>query len=105
LPESKAACFVLEPVRATLYERIEERFDRMVAEGALQEVDALLRQGLDTRMPVMKATGVRELAAVLRNEIPLGEANARAKVETRRYAKRQLTWLRHQMRDWPRVVA
>jgi tRNA dimethylallyltransferase len=105
LPVSKAACFVLEPARAALYQRIEERFDRMVAEGALQEVDALLQQDLDTRMPVMKATGVRELSAVLRNEISLSEASARAKMETRRYAKRQLTWLRHQMREWPRVAA
>lgn len=105
LPESEAARFVLEPGRAALYQRIDQRFDRMVGDGALQEVEDLLRQDLDPRMPVMKATGVRELAAVLRDGISLSEASAQAKMETRRYAKRQLTWLRHQMRDWPRVTA
>ena len=101
---TEAARFVLEPSREELYRRIEERFDRMIA-GALAEVEALLQQKLDPQLPVMKATGVRELAAVLRHEITPDEAVARAKTETRRYAKRQGTWLRHQMRDWTRIAA
>jgi tRNA dimethylallyltransferase len=89
--------YVLLPDRAGLYGRIDRRFDRMVALGALEEVRALMARGLDPDLPAMKATGVRELAACLSGVIPLEEALDRAKRETRRYAKRQLTWLRTQM--------
>ena len=87
-----------------LYRRIEERFDRMLAAGALDEVRALLQRELPKALPAMKAIGVREIAAFLQDEIPLEEAAARAKTETRRYAKRQVTWFRHQMRDWQRIA-
>ncbi len=50
----------------------------------------------------MKAIGVRELAAILPARTSLDEALAAIKTETRRYAKRQMTWLRNQMADWPR---
>ena len=73
--------------------------------GALDEVRALLQRELPMTLPVMKAIGVREIAAFLQDEIPLEEAAARAKTETRRYAKRQLTWFRNQMRDWQRIPA
>ena len=53
----------------------------------------------------MKAIGVSEFAAFLRGEISLEAAVAKAKTETRRYAKRQTTWFRHQMRDWRRLAA
>ena len=103
LPLAQAARFVLAPERATLYARIDARFDEMISAGALDEVAALVRQELDPALPVMKATGVRELAAHLAGETSLEEAAARAKQETRRYAKRQWTWARHQMADWERV--
>jgi tRNA dimethylallyltransferase len=103
LPADGAMTMVLAPDRAELYGRIEKRFDDMVAEGAIEEVRALLGQKLDPNLPAMKATGVRELAAYLRGDIPLEQAVVDAKAETRRYAKRQLTWFRHQMPDWPRV--
>jgi tRNA dimethylallyltransferase len=93
---------VLEASRPILHARIEERFDRMVGEGAVEEVRALVARGLDPRLPVMKAIGVREFAAHLRGEVSLEAAVAAAKAETRRYAKRQATWLRNQMGDWPR---
>jgi tRNA dimethylallyltransferase len=54
---------------------------------------------------VLKAVGVRELAAHLDGRVSLGEAAEAARRETRRYAKRQLTWLRNQTPDWPRVHA
>jgi tRNA dimethylallyltransferase len=95
----------MEPERPVLYRRIEERFDQMLSAGAVEEVRALLRRELPTTLPVMKAIGVREIAAFLQDEIPLEEAAARAKTETRRYAKRQLTWFRNQMRDWQRIPA
>ncbi len=103
LPTSEAMPFVIEPDRDALYRRIEERFDRMIEAGALEEVRALLALELEPQLPVMKAIGVGKLAAVLRREIPLEEGLARAKAATRRYAKRQSTWFRHQMRDWQRV--
>ncbi|MGH6924938.1 MAG: tRNA (adenosine(37)-N6)-dimethylallyltransferase MiaA [Propylenella sp.] len=93
---------VLETRRPILHTRIEERFDRMVGEGAVEEVRALVARGLDPQLPVMKAIGVREFAAHLRGAISLDAAVAAAKTETRRYAKRQSTWLRNQMSDWPR---
>lgn len=88
--------FILLPDRAALYARIDRRFERMIADGALEEVQRLLARGLDADLPVMKATGVRELAACLSGHIPIEQALERAKTETRRYAKRQMTWLRTQ---------
>jgi tRNA dimethylallyltransferase len=99
----ETAGFVIEVDRATLHRRIEARFDRMVGEGALDEVEALVALGLDENLPAMKAIGVREFSAVLRGEMTIDAAIAKAKTETRRYAKRQDTWFRHQMRDWRRV--
>jgi len=97
--------FVLEAERAALHAHIEARFDRMVEEGALAEVEALLAKNLDAALPAMKAIGVRAFAAHLRGETSLEAAIAAAKTETRRYAKRQSTWFRNQMPDWPRLSA
>lgn len=94
---------VLEPERAQLHRRIEDRFDNMVKAGALAEVRGLLERGLDPALPIMKAIGVREFLAFLRGEIPLDAAVQTTKTETRRYAKRQMTWFRNQMRDWRRL--
>ena len=91
------------PDRADLYARCDARFDAMLAAGALDEVRTLLARGLDPQLPVMKAVGVRELAAHLAGEIPRDQATALARQETRRYAKRQLTWLRNQTPDWPKI--
>jgi tRNA dimethylallyltransferase len=95
----------LEPPRETLYARCDTRLETMVRNGALQEVEALAARGLDPTLPAMKAVGVRELAAYLRGEVSLAEALDCAQRETRRYAKRQLTWMRGQMADWPRITA
>ena len=103
LPPEATARFVIEATRPILYERIEDRFDRMVEGGALDEVAALLRLDLDPDLPVMKAIGVRAFAAHLRGAMPLEDAVAQAKTESRRYAKRQTTWFRQQMRDWARI--
>ena len=75
----------------------------MVDGGALDEVAALLRLDLDPDLPVMKAIGVRAFAAHLRGATTLADAVAQAKAESRRYAKRQTTWFRQQMRDWTRI--
>jgi tRNA dimethylallyltransferase len=95
----------LEPPRETLYARCDDRLEAMVAEGAVLEVAALIARGLDPDLPAMKAVGVRELAAYVRGETELPAAIAAAQQETRRYAKRQLTWMRGQMAGWPRLAA
>jgi tRNA dimethylallyltransferase len=63
-----------------------------------------MARNLDPLAPIMKAVGVRELAAHLSGELTLPQALALAQQETRRYAKRQLTWFRNQTPDWPRVT-
>jgi tRNA dimethylallyltransferase len=95
---------VVEVDRAALLRRCDVRFDAMMARGALAEVQALAARGLDPALPVMKAIGVPPLLRHLAGEWPLAEAIARAKLDTRRYVKRQLTWLRNQLPDWPRAA-
>jgi tRNA dimethylallyltransferase len=104
LPAGSWRAAVLEPERAALYARCDERLAAVVRDGALEEVRRLMARGLDPALPVMKAVGVRELAAHLEGRLSLGEALALAQRETRRYAKRQSTWLRNQTPDWPRLT-
>ena len=87
--------------RETLYQRADARFDQMLEQGALNEVRAM--PPLDAAAPLMKAIGVRELLAHLKGEITLDEARRLAQIATRQYIKRQLTWARGQMSDWPHV--
>ncbi|MFZ1964305.1 MAG: tRNA (adenosine(37)-N6)-dimethylallyltransferase MiaA [Roseiarcus sp.] len=94
----------LAPEREGLNARIAARFAAMLREGALREVDALMRRRLDPALPVMRAHGAPQLMAHLRGELSLAEAADRAVSETRRYAKRQLTWARHQMPDFAWVA-
>ena len=93
----------LEPPRAALYARCDARLAAMVEAGALEEVRTLAARNLDPALPIMKAVGVREFSAQLRGEMTLAEALAAAQRETRRYAKRQTTWMRGQMAEWPRL--
>lgn len=84
--------------REELYDRAEQRFDLMMARGALDEVEALPAFTADR--PVMKAIGVPELQAHLRGEMSREQAVVLAKTATRQYIKRQLTWWRGQMKGW-----
>ena len=95
--------FVLLPARDALYAACDGRFMQMVEAGALEEVRALVARGLDPALPVMKALGVRELAAHIEGKLTLEDAIDQAQRETRRYAKRQMTWFRHQMADAMRI--
>ena len=88
------------PDRAALYRRCDDRFLQMMEQGALEEVRRLVALNLDPALPAMRAIGVAPLARHLSGEIPLDEAIRIAQRETRNYAKRQLTWLRHQMPDY-----
>ncbi len=98
-PEEARAVF-LSIERDELRGRIDARFDAMVAAGALEEVRALVARRLDPALPAMKAHGVPWLMRHLRGEISLEEAAAGGKADTRRYAKRQETWFRHQLKEF-----
>ena len=95
----------LSPEREGLRRRIDARFGEMIAAGALEEVRRLAARRLDPTLPAMKAHGVPWLIRHLHREISLEEAAAGAIMDTRRYAKRQVTWFRNQMTDWPAVPA
>lgn len=103
LPLAEVRAVALIPDRDRLYARCEARFDAMMADGALDEVARVMALGLPTGAPGLAAVGAPELMAHLKGEMALAEAVTRAKAETRRYAKRQLTWIRNQMTDWPRI--
>jgi len=91
--------------RKELVRRIEARFGMMLGAGALDEVRALAARKLDPALPAMKAHGVPWLIRHLQGDIAIGEAAEGAIMDTRRYAKRQLTWFRNQMPNWPWVEA
>lgn len=96
---------ILLPDRPTLHERIENRFTKMFANGALQEVEHLLTLGIDTNHTSMKAIGVRELSAYIKGLMTQDEAIERSIIATRQYAKRQSTWFRNQLdSDWLRIT-
>jgi len=91
----------LAPDRPLLRERIDARFQTMIAKGALDEVAALRARRLDPMLPVMRAHGVPGLIAHLDGTLGLEEAIAKGQADTRAYAKRQFTWFRHQMgEEW-----
>ncbi len=93
------------PPRPALYAACDARLRAMVENGALEEVRRLRALGLDPRLPVMKALGVRELGRHLDGASSLDDAIAQAQQATRNYAKRQMTWLRTQTPpDGPRTV-
>jgi tRNA dimethylallyltransferase len=92
--------FVMPEDRVLLRARIDRRFEAMVEAGALDEVRALADRGLDPALPIMRAHGVPGLLAHLRGEMSLAEAIAKGQADTRAYAKRQVTWFRHQMTGW-----
>lgn len=96
---------VLMPERAWLYERCDRRFAQMWHGGAVAEVEALLARRLDPDLPVMRAIGVAEVTDFLAGTCTEPEAITAGSQATRRYAKRQYTWLRHQPpADWPRIM-
>jgi tRNA dimethylallyltransferase len=100
LAPSDVLRLVIAPEREPLYAAIDTRFDRMIEEGAIEEVRALLDLGLHPGLPAMRAHGVRELGAYLSGAVSREDAVAKAKTESRRYAKRQMTWLRRFMSGW-----
>jgi len=83
----------LRPDRETLYRGIDARTEEMFRRGLLEEVGGLLARGFDRSLKPMMALGYRHAAAYLLDGVPLSETIAAVKRDTRRYAKRQGTWL------------
>jgi tRNA dimethylallyltransferase len=100
LVDARATRIVLWPDRAELRARIDSRVDRMLAAGAIEEARRVAAMNPDPALPGYRAHGLRPLIAHLRGDLSLNEAIERTRAETRRYAKRQFTWLRHQMAGW-----
>jgi tRNA dimethylallyltransferase len=101
---ARAAKVFLMPERDDLLQRIDARFDAMMAAGALDEVRTLAARKLDPSLPAMKAHGVPWLIRHLKGEIALDEAVEGGKRDTRQYTKRQATWFRNQLPDFEWVA-
>ena len=99
------AAVVLLPAREALYKAIDRRAAAMLDAGAVEEVAALLaRTDVPPDAPIRRAIGVEAVAALLRGKADREATAARLALDTRRYAKRQFTWLRHQpSTDWIRL--
>ena len=93
----------LTPTRSRLYARIDRRFEGMLREGAMEEARGLASQSLPDELPAMKAHGIPWLIAYLKGEMSAEGAAENAKRDTRRYAKRQFTWIGRQFPFWPRI--
>ncbi|MFA7415088.1 MAG: tRNA (adenosine(37)-N6)-dimethylallyltransferase MiaA [Rhizobium sp.] len=101
---ARARRIVVLPDRKILHDRINRRFEKMLAVGAAEEVEALLALGLSPEMPVMKAIGVSQIAALLMGDMTRAEVIEKTSAATRQYAKRQMTWFRNQMDEsWERM--
>ncbi len=100
----RALKLVVEPERALLRKRIDRRFSTMLEEGAVEEVKRVLALELSPDLPVMKAIGVPQIAAMLAGTMTREQVVETASAATRQYAKRQMTWFRNQLGpDWIRV--
>lgn len=104
LPVGEWRGICLSPDRDVLRARIATRFASMLAQGALAEAANLAKRQLPAALPVMKALGARWLIAHLAGEMSLAEAELLSVRDTNRYAKRQRTWMAHQMPDWRRLI-
>lgn len=93
-PRYKFHLIVLNRERSELYQRIDQRVDKMIKDGLIEEVKELLHQGYDENSPALKALGYRHVVAYLRGKTSLEETIRLIKRDTRHYAKRQLTWFR-----------
>ena len=105
LDEAESVELLLNLDRSELHARADARFERMMAEGALEEAKALAGLGIDPSLPAMRAIGVRPLIAAVERKCSLEEAVGAAKLETRHYVKRQETWFKRQIVSWQPVNA
>ncbi|GAA6197161.1 tRNA (adenosine(37)-N6)-dimethylallyltransferase MiaA [Pseudophaeobacter arcticus] len=99
MPIKACSALVMDSPKDWLEPRIRHRFDQMLAQGALEEVEAM-RERYDPKLPSCKAIGVPELMGYICGDLPLEAAREQAAIATRRYAKRQRSWFRSRMKDW-----
>lgn len=97
-PEYNIVYFVLNPPRDLLYKRIEERVDKMIKLGLIEETKYILSLGYSPELPSLQTLGYREIIKYIHGMYSLESAVEEIKKETRRYAKRQLTWFRNEIR-------
>ena len=91
----------LDMPRDILYQRIDQRVDKMIEEGLLKEIEDLVKGGISFEDQAMKGIGYREFKAYFNGEMTLEEVIAKIKSDSHNFAKRQYTWLRHQLKvEW-----
>ena len=100
VPRIFCHCAVLLPERQKLYDAINNRFDLMMKKGLLNEAERIFTKNIDPSLPIMKAIGLREFFPYFSGDISLDEAVHLAKRNSRRFAKRQFTWFRGQLKNW-----
>ncbi|MBP7000907.1 tRNA (adenosine(37)-N6)-dimethylallyltransferase MiaA [Amaricoccus sp.] len=105
LPLNATAHVVVEVDKSRLANIIRARIDKMIEAGAVDECRRFLAGGHDLAAPSGRAIGAAELAAFLDGRLPLDAAREAMAIATRQYAKRQRSWLRNRMADWPRIDA
>jgi tRNA dimethylallyltransferase len=99
------APLVMLPPRDWLYARCDARFEKMFSDEGIEEVSLLLERKLPALAPVMRAIGVREIAAYLNGDLDRAAALEAGRTATRQYAKRQYTWFSRQPpAEWPRFT-
>ncbi|WP_375699804.1 tRNA (adenosine(37)-N6)-dimethylallyltransferase MiaA [Pseudophaeobacter sp. TrK17] len=104
MPIKACSTLVMDSPKDWLEPRIRHRFDQMLAQGALEEVEAM-RERYDPRLPSCKAIGVPELMGYICGDLTLEAAREQAAIATRRYAKRQRSWFRSRMKDWTLITS
>jgi len=100
IPETNAHLISLTSDTDWLNARIDKRFDLMIDQGALDECRIAMDSWWDETLPSCKAIGAKELVSHLKGDLNLTDAIEAAKLQSRRYAKRQRTWFRSHMKDW-----
>lgn len=100
LPKDIWKGLVILPKRDVLYQRINTRFGDMLKTGGLLEAKRIHKMDLPDDLPAMRAIGLKELLSHIRGEIDLDTAIEIAQRQTRRFAKRQYTWIRGNMKNW-----
>lgn len=101
ISNSKVEPYLLIPPREALYAACDNRFLKMIDDGAIDEVRQFLTLAVSSELPSAKTIGLRELTDFLKGKVSLEQAILEAQQATRNYAKRQLTWFRHQ---WDKLL-
>lgn len=98
-PEANFIHLNLEIERKIIYQNCNLRFDKMLKSGAVEEVEALMKKNIDLTMPITKTLGFVDIAQFLTKKISYQQMQENAKQKTRNYAKRQITWFKHQFSE------